>query len=123
MIIGYACPGLAKNLNLSDSELTKDIELPEYVEVTADVTDFELDFTATVFSSGLLSNLDEENLDDLDETSDNMDKIQEASGKLKDGSGKLLDGMKTYDEYMKQYLSGVDSLKEGVDVLKSECRY
>lgn len=119
LIIGYACPGLAKNLNLSDSELTKDIELPEYVEVTADVTDFELDFTATVFSSGLLSDLDEENLDDLDETSDNMDKIQEASGKLKDGSGKLLDGMKTYDEYMKQYLSGVDSLKEGVDVLKS----
>ena len=119
LIIGYACPGLAKNLNLFDSELTKDIELPEYVEVTADVTDFELDFTATVFSSGLLSDLDEENLDDLDETSDNMDKIQEASGKLKDGSGKLLDGMKTYDEYMKQYLSGVDSLKEGVDALKS----
>lgn len=119
LIIGYACPGLAKNLNLSDSELTKDIELPEYVEVTADVTDFELDFTATVFSSGLLSDLDEENLDDLDETSDNMDKIQEASGKLKDGSGKLLDGMKTYDNYMKQYLSGVDSLKEGVDALKS----
>lgn len=119
LIIGYACPGLAKNLNLSDSELTKDIELPEYVEVTADVTDFELDFTATVFSSGLLSDLAEENLDDLDETSDNMDKIQEASGKLKDGSGKLLDGMKTYDEYMKQYLSGVDSLKEGVDALKS----
>lgn len=119
LIIGYACPGLAKNLNLSDSELTKDIELPEYVEVTADVTNFELDFTATVFSSGLLSNLDEENLDDLDETSDNMDQVQEASGKLKDGSGKLLDGMKTYDEYMKQYLSGVDSLKEGVDALKS----
>ena len=119
LIIGYACPGLSKNLNLSDSELTKDIELPEYVEVTADVTDFELDFTATVFSSGLFSDLDEENLDDLDETSDNMDKIQEASGKLKDGSGKLLDGMKTYDEYMKQYLSGVDSLKEGVDALKS----
>ena len=119
LIIGYACPGLAKNLNLFDSELTKDIELPEYVEVTVDVTDFELDFTATVFSSGLLSDLDEENLDDLDETSDNMDKIQEASGKLKDGSGKLLDGMKTYDEYMKQYLSGVDSLKEGVDALKS----
>lgn len=119
LIIGYACPGLAKNLNLSDSELMKDIELPEYVEVTADVTDFELDFTATVFSSGLLSDLDEENLNDLDETSDNMDKIQEASGKLKDGSGKLLDGMKTYDEYMKQYLSGVNSLKEGVDALKS----
>lgn len=119
LIIGYACPGLAKNLNLSDSELMKDIELPEYVEVTADVTDFELDFTATVFSSGLLSDLDEENLNDLDETSDNMDKIQEASGKLKDGSGKLLDGMKIYDEYMKQYLSGVDSLKEGVDDLKS----
>ena len=119
LIIGYACPGLSENLNLSDFELTKDIELPEYVEVTADVTDFELDFTATVLSSGLLSDLDEENLDDLDETSDNMDQVQEASGKLKDGSGKLLDGMKTYDDYMKQYLSGVNSLKEGVDALKS----
>lgn len=119
LIIGYACPGLSESLNLSDSELTKDIELPEYVEITADVTDFELDFTATVLSSGLLSDLDEEDLDNLDETSDDMDKVQEASGKLKDGSGKLLDGMKTYDDYMKQYLSGVHSLKEGVDALES----
>ena len=119
LIIGYACPGLSENLKLSDLELTKEVELPEFVEVTADVTDFELDFTATVISPGMLSDLEENDLDDLDETSDNMDELKEASGKLKDGSGTLLEGMTTYQNYLKEYLSGVDALKQGVDAIKS----
>lgn len=42
VILGYACPGLTESLGLSGYELTEDISVPEYVEVTADVTDFEL---------------------------------------------------------------------------------
>ena len=41
----------------------KDVDIPEYVEVTADVTDFSLDFTATIISSGLLEDMDLKDLD------------------------------------------------------------
>lgn len=45
LVIGYACPGLTKSLKLTTYEPTEDIDIPEYVEVTADVTDFSLDLT------------------------------------------------------------------------------
>ncbi|MFR0791020.1 MAG: hypothetical protein ACLSHW_10705 [Lachnospiraceae bacterium] len=45
LVVGYACPGLTKSLKLTTYEPTEDIDIPEYVEVTADVTDFSLDFT------------------------------------------------------------------------------
>ena len=51
----------------------------EYVEVTADVTDFSLDFTATIISSGLLEDMDLKDLDEVDEMSDNMKKLEEAT--------------------------------------------
>ena len=38
ILIGVAMPGLTKSLDLQDNE---DIEIPEYVEFTADVKDFE----------------------------------------------------------------------------------
>ena len=57
VVVGYACPGLKDSLKLTDYEPTEDISIPESVEVTADVTDFEMDFTATVVSSGLFEDL------------------------------------------------------------------
>ena len=47
IVIGTAFPGLADILKLKDYEATKDIDLKDYVEITADVENFELDFTAT----------------------------------------------------------------------------
>mgnify|MGYP002150053499 CR=1 FL=1 len=64
IVIGYAMPGLSDSLQLKNYEATEDVDIPEYVEVTADVTDFSLDFTATIISSGLLEDMD---LKDLDE--------------------------------------------------------
>lgn len=74
LVIGYACPGLTKSLKLTTYEPTEDIDIPEYVEVTADVTDFSLDFTATIISSGLLEDMDLKDLDEVDEMSDSMKK-------------------------------------------------
>lgn len=71
LVVGYACPGLTKSLKLTTYEPTEDIDIPEYVEVMADVTDFSLDFTATIISSGLLEDMDLKDLDDVDEMSIN----------------------------------------------------
>ena len=79
LVIGYACPGLTKSLKLTTYEPTEDIDIPEYVEVTADVTDFSLDFTATIISSGLLEDMDLKDLDEVDEMSDSMKKLEEAT--------------------------------------------
>ena len=119
LVVGYACPGLTKSLKLATYEPTEDIDIPEYVEVTADVTDFSLDFTATIISSGLLEDMDLKDLDDVDEMSDNMKKLEEATDKLSDGAGTLEDGMKTYQTYLDQYLSGVSALDQGAGALES----
>ena len=52
MVIGCAMPGLADSLQLSGYEVTEDIDIPEYVEVSADAKDFELEFTARGFGHG-----------------------------------------------------------------------
>lgn len=119
LVVGYACPGLTKSLKLATYELTEDIDIPEYVEVTADVTDFSLDFTATIFSSGLLEDMDLKDLDNVDEMSDNMKKLEEATDKLSDGAGALEEGMETYKTYLNQYLSGVTALNQGAGALES----
>ena len=119
LVVGYACPGLTKSLKLTTYEPTEDIDIPEYVEVMADVTDFSLDFTATIISSGLLEDMDLKDLDDVDEMSDNMKKLEEATDKLSDGAGTLEDGMKKYQTYLDQYLSGVTALDQGAGTLES----
>jgi hypothetical protein len=50
ILIGVAMPGLTKSLDLQDNE---DIEIPEYVEFTADVKDFESTTSLTVATSDI----------------------------------------------------------------------
>ena len=63
--LGFALPGLPDALTLSDNKLTEKLDIPTYAELEADVTDFEMDFTATVFSNGLLEDLEQKDLNDL----------------------------------------------------------
>ena len=117
VVVGYACPGLTDSLKLTDYEPTEGISIPESVEVTADVTDFEMDFTATVISSGLFENLEEDSFDDMEDAADSLQELGDASGKLADGAAQLLGGASTYQSYLGQYVDGVSQLAEGTDTL------
>ena len=117
VVVGYACPGLKDSLKLTDYEPTEDISIPESVEVTADVTDFEMDFTATVVSSGLFEDLEEDSFDDMEDAADSLQELGDASGKLVDGAAQLLGGASTYQSYLGQYVDGVSQLAEGSDAL------
>ncbi len=117
VVVGYACPGLKDSLKLTDYEPTEDISIPESVEVTADVTDFEMDFTATVVSSGLFEDLEEDSFDDMEDAADSLQELGDASGKLADGAAQLLGGASTYQSYLGQYVDGVSQLAEGTDTL------
>ena len=65
IVVGVALPGLSESIGLSDTEDLDDIDIPDYVEVEADTTNFKLDMTATVATTGVLDDLGIENLDDL----------------------------------------------------------
>ena len=65
-VAGFAFPGMQESLGLDKKEM----ELPTYVEVTAEVQDFELATTMTVATADLFGDLDtgkaDKKLDDLD---------------------------------------------------------
>ncbi len=117
--VGYAFPGLTESLKLKDSEAAEDMELPDYVEITADVTDFELEFTATVITTGLFADMDTDNLKDADDLVESMKDLAEASGKLSEGSGELLKGGNEFQTGLDQYVEGVGTVQEGIRSLKN----
>jgi len=94
--LGFALPGLPEALTLSDSKLTEDLDIPTWAELEADVTDFEMDFTATVFSNGLLEDLKQQDLTDLYDLAGDIDTLYDAAAQLAEGSEKLGDGMSAY---------------------------
>ena len=102
LVYGMLFPGVQEALSLDTMELLKDedVDLPEEMEVSFDATDFKLDFTATLYSNGIL---EEDNFDDITDKLDELaEKFSDASGdttdlkdkigKMKNGGAKLRDG-------------------------------
>ena len=119
VVVGYAFPGLQESLKLTDYEATRDVEIPDYVEIQADATDFQLDFTATVVTNGLFKELEEDDLKNLDDLKDSADKFRDASDKLIDGAGQLLGGSEKLQIYIRQYTDGVKAVDQGIGTLQS----
>lgn len=122
IVYGMALPGLDECLSLQDLEATEDIKLPQFVEITADVTDFELDFTETVITSGLFEELEDEDLDDLSDMKKKSKKLDQGVDKLIDGTDLLSDGMTDLKKYVKEYTDGVSSLNTGIGELDSHLK-
>ncbi|MCD8077358.1 MAG: hypothetical protein LUE63_03080, partial [Lachnospiraceae bacterium] len=118
VVLGYAVPGLADGLGLSHYEAAEEIELPEYVEITAEVTDFTLDFTATVVTNGFFSELEPEELQDGYDLAEAMADLTEASSSLTEGAAELAEGAGTLGDSLTEYLAGVDALAEGAASLE-----
>lgn len=116
-VVGLALPGLADSLRLADYEPLKDTDIPACFEVSADVTDFALDFTATVLTPGILEDADLDDLDKLDDLGDGLDELQDAAGQLADGAGALTDGIQELYDGFDQYAQGVSGLNQGAEAL------
>ena len=126
IVMGVALPGLKDALKLDSSKLTdlgvnEDKTIPEYVEITADTSDFDLGLTMTLASSDVLSDLgfdDFNNATAADKIQDDMTKLQDSMKALEDGSGKLKDGTKTLKDGTSKLKSGSGTLKAGTKTLK-----
>ncbi len=108
IVIGYALPGIKESLGVEDSDFVENLNLPEDFEVSADVTDFELDTAMTVVANaGSMISMESGDHSSLDEM---MNDLVEASSQLKDGSRDLADGMDTLQKSLADYSSGMGEL-------------
>lgn len=133
IVIGVALPGLADSLNLKNTSIGSNFDIPEDFEITADVEDFQMTVTATVASSDTLSEFGLDDAGDLSELTDSLKDLENATDKLCDGSsdlvsgieklvkasGKLKSGSKQIATSTKQLASGLDKLVNGSSTLKN----
>lgn len=122
IVVGYAVPGL--DSGVKDAAKDLDTEIPEYVEVSADVTDFSLDMTVTLLVNGSEMNFSGGvDLTDLDKLTDSLssagDQLADGSGELSDGATQVSDGAGTLADKMGDLTSGAGSLKAGMESLSS----
>lgn len=117
IVVGVAFPGLSDSLKLGDYEETKDVEIPDYVEVTADVENFELEYTATIITTPGLDDADTDKLDDVNDLVDGVDSLTDASSALKEGAAQMSEGLTTFQSYLSEYNNGVSVLSEGMNAL------
>lgn len=115
--IGMTMPGLKDTMNLKFNDKELDLDIPEYFELTADVTDFSLDMTMSVATSNLLSDIDADDItiDDLKKTVASLDA---AATQLEDGTVSLQDGTQQLSDSMPALTDGVDQLNTGAFSLK-----
>lgn len=111
IVVGIAFPGLSEDLGLEDSDL--DIDIPDSVTITADVTDVSVGATYTLASANLLDSIGLDDVDSFDDLDDSIDKLKDATNQLVDGSKELADGSKTLADGTKTLSSGAKSLADG----------
>lgn len=114
VVVGVAMPGLKESLDIKDGDLDEDVEIPDYVEVTADVESFSLDMTMSIAMNDLLGSANIDEAFDLSSLEDDIDTLADASEQLVDGSTELAKGLGTLKSSMKEFAAGVNTLKDGV---------
>ena len=114
VVMGIAFPGLQDNLNLD----TDKMEIPDYIEITADVKNFEMANTITIATNEVFNEMDTE---ELDSTADfgSFDELNDAMSQLIDGSSELYDGLCTLLEKSDELISGINELADGALNLKN----
>lgn len=116
--LGVSFPGLADSLNLKFDSEEVNFDLPNYFEISADVTDFSLDMSLSVVSSNLLSDMD---LDDLsvEDLQAKVNELQSAADQLEAGTVQLQEGTQQLEDNIPDLVSGVAALNDGAATLSN----
>ena len=119
VVLGYALPGLNDSLGIKDKDLDGDVNIPEYMEMTADVKNFSMPaaMTFVVNASDYVSTdgIDTSDLDDMiNDLKDASTQLQDGSKTLAEGTDTLSDGLSTLQSKLGTFASGVGTLKSGL---------
>lgn len=115
VVIGTALPGLSKSLNASENEVLKDVDIPEYIEITADCQNFDMDFSTTIVKNGIFADIKDSN--DIDELVSSMADMRKAADSFAKGATSLADGGSQLKEGVNKYVSGVGTVKDGIHAM------
>ena len=113
-VIGIAFPGLQENLGIDKDK----VEIPDYVEITADVTDFELGMTVTIATNEIFNELDTAKIDSADGLTSSLNELTDGMQQLMDGSSALYDGLCTLLDKSGELVDGIEKLANGAKTLK-----
>ena len=119
VVLGYALPGLKDSLGIKDKDLDGDVNIPEYMEMTADVKNFSMPaaMTFVVNASDYVSTdgIDTSDLDDMiNDLKDASTQLQDGSKTLAEGTDTLADGLSTLQSNLGTFASGVGTLQSGL---------
>lgn len=119
VVLGYALPGLKDSLGIKDGDLDGDVNIPEYMEMTADVKNFSMPaaMTFVVNASDYVSTdgIDTSDIDDMiNDLKDASTKLQDGSKTLAEGTDTLSDGLSTLQSKLGTFASGVGTLQSGL---------
>ena len=113
VVLGAALPGLGESLNLSG----EDLDIPEFVEISADVKNFEVPMTLTLVSNEWFNAVDASEFDRADELKNSVGELTDAMAQLIDGSGQLCDGLSALSEKSVALVDGVTQIADGTIAL------
>lgn len=113
-VVGIALPGLQENLGISKDKLN----IPDYVEITADASDFSFGMTVTFATNELFNNFNTSKLDSVDDLTGSIGELSDGMKQLLDGSSALYGGLTTLLDKSNELVSGINQLADGAKVLK-----
>lgn len=115
IIAGIAFPGLQESLGVSEEKL----EIPDYVDISADVKNFSMTSTVTIATNEVFNKIDTESLASVDELTEAASQLSTAMNELMDGSSQLYAGLSTLLDKSGELIAGIDKLAAGAEQLKA----
>lgn len=117
VVMGFALPGMQESLGLDGETL----DLPNYIEITADVTNFELTTTLTMVSNDFFNKAVNDAEEKKNDSSSNLslDSLSSGINQLVDGSAALYDGTSQLLDKSSLLIDGVNQLAEGSQELQA----
>lgn len=128
IVMAYGMPGLSESLDLDNIDFGDDVDVDfskindkvtDTVTIKADVTDFEMKSTYTIASSEFFSDMDLDDIGNMDDLTEKLDDLTDATEQLIDGSDKLSTNLDTLNGKFGDYSDGMDTLKSGISSAKS----
>lgn len=113
--VGIAFPGLQESLGLSSDTL----DIPDSVEISADVKNFESGTAFTLVTNEIFSDMVMDDLDSEEDLRSLLNDLTDAMNQLTEGSSRLYEGLDTLLVKSGELEAGIDKLADGTTQLKT----
>ncbi len=113
--VGAAFPGLQENLGIH----TDDLDIPDSIEITADVKNYKSGIAFTIITNELFSRSEGGETDSMEDLKNPLGDLTNATKQLKDGSSQLYEGLCALLEKSGELGEGIDKLCSGAGALQT----